>query len=198
MSTLGSGVLMVGGTLALVPAAFLRGTDVLWLRNGLGQTTRARRQGNASLESQGVALLRLASPLDPGRSLALASREPFAGSPGFAFQYAAQQDAQAAWPWLHQGFFGTPPLQPGARRLGIELPAGPDGGPVFDGQGHLAGMIVAGPTGEALMLPVSQWQGMEGVAPPPPAAAGPYRTVSAEQVYESALRVALQVIVLQR
>lgn len=194
----GSGVLVGRGTLALVPAAFLRGTDALWVRNGLGQTTRAQRQHNASLESQGVALVRLASPLDPGPSLSLAAREPFAGSPGFAFQYAAQQDTQAAWPWLSQGFFGALPSQPGARRLGIELPAGPDGGPVFDGQGRLAGMVLAGPKGEVLMLSASQWQAMEGGAPPPPPAAEPHRTVPAEQVYERALRVALQAIVLPR
>ena len=199
----GSALLVGRGEMALVPAGLLRGADGLWVRNGLGQTTRAQRQQDAALEAQGVARLRLESPLDAGPATAPASREPFAGSPGFAFQYAAQQDAQPAWPWLSQGFFAAVPLQPSARRqLGIELPAGPDGGPVFDREGHLAGMVLAGPKGEPLMLPASQWQPMEAVdgpvSSPPPLAAGSQRTATAEQVYERGLRVALQVIVLPR
>lgn len=192
----GGAVLAGEGALALVPLASLRDAapDGLWLRNGLGQTTRARREPDAALEAQGVALLRLALPLDAGPAPALAPREPFAGSPGFAFQYAAQPDAQAAWPWLSQGFFAGLPAQ-GRRRLGIDLPAGPDGGPVFDSQGRLAGMVLAGSDGGMFLFPTTRWPVADGSASTPPAPVA-QKTAAAEQVYEHALHVALQLVAL--
>jgi tetratricopeptide (TPR) repeat protein len=91
-----SGVLLAGGTLALVPRSAVvdaspQGAPV-WVRNGLGQTTRAQiaATDQKALNALGVALLRLEAPLDASAVAAgPAPREPFAGSPGFALQYAA-------------------------------------------------------------------------------------------------------------
>lgn len=200
----GGGVLVGQGLLALVPLTTAQGAAQrgLWVRNGLGQTTRARLQADAGLEAQGIALLRLDSPMDAGDGLQSTTREPFAGSPGFAAQYAPQQDAQPAWPWLSLGFFGAFPAQGGARSLGIEQAGGANGGPVFDAQGQLAGMALPGPAGEALMIPAARWQAAQAgltapaQAPAPVRAEALARPAPAEQVYEAALRLALQVIVL--
>ncbi|MBS0450638.1 MAG: hypothetical protein JSS14_04945 [Proteobacteria bacterium] len=192
----GSAVLLNSGSLAVVPLAAVReaGGQGLWLRNGLGQTTQASVQPDAALQAQGVMLVKLETPMDPGQGTQPAPREPFAGSPGFAAQYAPQQDAQPAWPWLSPGFFGAPALQGHARPLGIDLAPSPFGGPVFDAQGRLAGMALPGPSGEATLLPASAWH---GDGPQPAAAAqapSPSRVAPTGQVYETALRVALQVI----
>ena len=201
-----SGVLIRDGTLALVPNAAVRSASsgTLWVRNGLGQTTRARvDEGSRALEALGVTVLRLDAALEPPPSLAMAPREPFAGSPGFAVEYAAS-GAAAAWPWLNQGFFGA--FQgSGLRRLGIELADGPHGGPVLDAQGRLAGIALPGAEREAVMLPASRWQDLPGMATAtsPPDAAGPAAparpsgTLPADQAYESGLRLALQVIALR-
>jgi len=197
--TYGSAVLAGRGEVALVPLTTLQDAAQtgVWVRNGLGQTTRAQVQPNAELRAMGLALLSLEAPLDAGDALQSAPREPFAGSPGFAVQYAPQQDATAAWPWLTLGFFGAMPLQDNARRLGIELAGGPFGGPVFDAQGRLTGMALPGPGGVALLVPANRWQGTLAALPAPVAmATASARAAPNEQVYESALRVALQVIAL--
>lgn len=202
-----SGVLIRGGSLALVPNAAARSAPsrMLWVRNGLGQTTRARVDENSKvLEAFGVTVLRLDAALEPPPSLAVAPREPFAGSPGFAVEYAGSGSAVPAWPWLSQGFFGTFPSN-GLRRLGIELADGPHGGPVLDAQGRLAGVALPGAEREAVMLPASRWQDLPRIAtatsPPdagdPAALARPSGTLPADQAYESALRLALQVIALR-
>ena len=202
--TVASGVLIGNGTLALVPKAAL-GTSPparLWVRNGLGQTTRAHLQTQAGpLDAPGVAVLRLEAPLDPAPTASeLAPREPFAGSPGFAIQYATDASAVPAWPWLSQGFFGAMPAQPDKPRpLGIEVAAGAYGGPVFDSQGRLAGMALPGPQGEDLLLSAARWQSLAGAPPNTPlqddVASRPRGTVATDEIYESALRLALQVIV---
>lgn len=205
-----SGVLIRDGTLALVPNAAARAaaSGMLWVRNGLGQTTRARiDQDSRALEALGVTLLRLDAALDPPPSQAVALREPFAGSPGFAVEYADANTAAPAWPWMSQGFFGALQANGGLRHLGIDLADGPHGGPVLDGQGRLVGIALPGAE-EAVVLPASRWQDLPGIAkagPPPPqpdaakpaAPARPSAALPADQAYESGLRLALQVIALR-
>jgi tetratricopeptide (TPR) repeat protein len=200
-----SGVLVRDGTLALVPSSAARSTaaGMLWVRNGLGQGTRARIDGTMqALEASGVTVLRLDAALDPAGREVAAPRDPFAGSPGFALEYAASGDAVAAWPWLSQGFFGSFQGDTGLRRLGIEIADGPHGGPVLDAHGRLAGIALQGPDREALMLPASRWQHVPGISPAisssqaasPATPARPSGAVAADEGYESALRLALQVI----
>lgn len=206
-----NGVLIRDGTLALVPNAAVRSvpSGMLWVRNGLGQTTQARiDETSRTLEGLGVAVLRLDAALDPPPSQAVAPREPFAGSPGFAVEYAESGTATPAWPWMSQGFFGALQANGGLRRLGIDLADGPHGGPVLDAQGRLAGIALPGPEREAVVLPASRWQDLPGIAaggaPPsqpdaasPAAPARPSATLPADQAYESGLRLALQVIALR-
>ncbi|CAN7155576.1 hypothetical protein LJR084_000177 [Variovorax sp. LjRoot84] len=204
-----SGVLINDGTLALVPSSAARSaaSGTLWVRNGLGQTTRARIDGDASaqaLEALGVTVLRLEAALDATGTQAVAARDPFAGSPGFALEYAAPGAAVAAWPWLRQGFLGSFQGNAGLRRLGIEVADGPHGGPVLDANGRLAGMALQGSEREAVMLPASRWRSLLEIAPATPspsavdpaASARPSRAIPLDEAYESGLRLALQLIAL--
>jgi len=83
----------------------------------------------------GWTLLRLAQPLPAAEA---APSPVFAGSPVATTEFMACDAAEVAWPVLRQGFAGRVPVQ-GPRALGIELPPGPRGGPVFDRAGRLAG-----------------------------------------------------------
>jgi hypothetical protein len=189
----GSAMLLADGHHALVPLpTLMSGARRFWLRNGLGQTVAASVQ--QMLEDEAVGLLRLADALPfPVGDLALAARDPFPGSAGFAIEFARQPDAEPAWPWLRSGFFGRPQASGAARSLGIEMgAAGPRGGPVFDAAGRLCGLALPdgssqgrllGPSRLAALLP-----GMQ-VAP-----AGPGAAMAVDQVYETGLRVVLQVL----
>ncbi len=176
-----SGVLVDGGRRALVPWPLswpvlrpLPGqTPRLWLRNGLGETVAARVERRDAT----LALLRLERPLAPagtrlGAADPWAPRDPFAGSPAFLVEYAADDlpaapgaDAAArasdeagaaadsdsppaapAWPRLWRGFAGSLSTS-GERRLAMSLPPGPHGGPLFDAAGRLAGIVLTGADG---------------------------------------------------
>jgi hypothetical protein len=202
-----SGVLIDGGRVALVPTVALDGARRFWVRNGLGHTTEATRdEAPHALGTFGLTRLRLTAPLDPGNAgdAALAPRDPFAGSPGHAIEYAAAPDAAPAWPWLRVGFFGAFEGDGGLRKLGIELPPGPHGGPVFDAAGRLAGIALPSASGQGVMLPASVLRAAmpapaQGPEPSSASAASASRAphVASDEVYERALRVAVQVIVLR-
>jgi hypothetical protein len=190
-----SGVLIASGKLALVPLAPVEGTRKLWVRNALGQTTEATQErAPEPLHALGFVLLRLAAALDTGAT-ELAPRDAFAGSPGFAIEYAETVAATLAWPVLRQGFLGAFDSAAGMRWLGIELPPGPRGGLVLDAAGRLAGIAVQGSDGRAAMLPVSMLRAISQGAPADTArdaAAAP--RLPADEAYERALKTALQVI----
>ncbi|MDM0113100.1 hypothetical protein QTI66_13155 [Variovorax sp. J22R133] len=194
-----SGVLVAGGALALVPASAVRSMpeDMLWVRNGLGQTSRAHIDSSLPVDAS-IVVLRLDAAIDAAGMPAPAPREPFAGSPGFTVEFAPSDNAEAAWPWLSQGFFAASQGGAGLRRLGIDLADGPHGGPVFDNAGRLAGIALQGPDREALMLPASRWQSLASAPAVPSSATStssvPPRATGADQVYENALRIAVQLI----
>lgn len=97
-----------------------------------------------------------------------------------------------AWPMLHPGFAGRS-LDGGGRALGIELPAGPRGGPVFDAQGRLTGVALPGQSGPDRLLVPSQLVAHSvplRVAAP---ADGTASRMSVEEIYERAMRVSVQV-----
>ena len=186
-------VLIDHGRRALVPLTGLPADSSapLWLRNGLGRTTLARLDpAGQPPTTLGVAVLLLAAALEPPQGHALAAPDPFAGSPGFVVAYAASDGVEAAWPWLHQGFFGGDEDQTGARRLGIEVPAGLHGAAVFDASGRLAGITLPNPANR--MLPASLWKAWAGAADET-ALARPSR-MPADEAYERALRVGLQLL----
>jgi tetratricopeptide (TPR) repeat protein len=181
-----TGVLAADGRSALVPRSALDGVEACWLRNGLGRTVRAHVSGHAD----GWTLLRLAKPL-PVATAEAAPSTVFAGSPVATTEFMACEAGDAAWPVLRQGFAGRVPAQ-GPRALGIELPPGPRGGPVFDRAGRLAGVALA-QAGVDTLVSVAALP--PGVAPAAAGAAAAAREASLDAIYETALRLSLQVLV---
>ncbi len=181
----GTGMLGADGRSALVPRTALGRLDACWLRNGLGRTVHAKVSGHAG----GMALLRLEHDLPPAAAAAVSS-PVFAGSPLATAEFVPCDSADAAWPVLHLGFAGKVPAR-GARALGIALPAGPRGGPVFDRAGRLAGVAMAQEGVDTLVniadLPA-------GYAPAATAPAAVSLTIALDATYESALHLALQVL----
>lgn len=193
--TLGGGVLVDSGRRALVPLETVRSARQLWVRNGLGQTAQAEVERR--IDNLGLAVLRLPLPLDIGVPLQTAPRDPFAGSPGFLITFTKSPGAAPAWPWLQTGFHGAALGDASERRLGFELPAGSAGGLVLDAAGRFAGIALNGADGQSSMLPVSRLriaapEALVGLDDGPPTS----KRMPADEAYERALRVALQVIVL--
>jgi len=199
----GSALLVQDGHAALVPAALLGpaadGRARVWLRNGLGQTVAA--QPDVHDPALGLVLLRLPSPL-PGCGPSGGARAPFGGSPGYLVEYAPDPLGAPAWPLLRQGFFARLSAAPGPRPLGIEAPAGPRGGPVFDAFGQVAGIAVH-LEGADRLVPAASLTERFGVAlrPVAPSDSGAPTTPAAradvDAVYEQSLRCALQVLVVR-
>jgi len=187
----GSGTLAGAGDLALVPSALVNGALAIRVRNGLGQTVAARLVES----NDDTALLKLERALPRPPGLTYVGREPFAGSPGYCVEQVAGDGREAAWPLLRSGFFAYPARDGGLRPLGIEAPPGPRGGPVFDAAGRLAGLALTASDGRDRLLPVSAWpaQAMGDAS----GAAAPGARLPLDELYERALLLALQVIVLR-
>jgi hypothetical protein len=202
---LGSGLLIDHGKQALVPLALLPRSGKFWLRNGLGQLSRGTLQKR--LPAIGLAWVRLASPLPAPEGLWMASVDAFPGSVGYAVEYVASHDSTPAWPVLRTGFLGAAVGDGSERLLGIDMPAGPRGGPVFDAAGRLTGVALPGPldkTGKSpaqdRLITVSALQSQlksSGQTPtmlgsPPPADLPP--RAAADRIYETSLTAAVQLI----
>lgn len=200
----GTALLAPTGDTALLPSASLptaaAGDARVWLRNGLGHTVAARIADRD--DALGLVQLRLLAAL-PMVEVAAAPRAPFGGSPGFMVEYATSATAAPAWPLLRQGFFARVTDTPGLRPLGLEAPAGPRGGPVFNAAGQLAGLAMPAADGQDRLVPVTALvarfpaMAMQAIAAEPAASGGaamPARA-DADVVYERALRQALQVLV---
>jgi hypothetical protein len=191
--SVGNAILLPDARHAIVPLALLEGGGSLWLRNGLGRTSRAEllRSDAAS----GLAVLHLATPLDAPAPLALAPREPFPGSPGLVVGYRAEPGALPAWPKLSTGFLGGLMPDSPQRRLGIDVPAGSAGSPVFDAAGRLAGVVLPpGAQGQPGLGRVASLGAVAGLELPAPAASPMPPAMPLDQVYERALRSSLQLI----
>ena len=202
---LGSGLLVGDGRLALVPLALLPRSGNFWLRNGLGNLSRGTVQKR--LPAASVALVRLASPLPAPENLWIAPADAFPGSVGYVVEYVASHDSTPAWPLLRTGFLGAATGDGGERLLGIDMPAGPRGGPVFDAAGRLTGLALPGQVNKAgrsptqdRLIPVSALQtqlklsgqtaAMWGSPAPldlPPRAA-------VDRIYETSLKASVQLI----
>jgi hypothetical protein len=192
----GSGLLLASGTQALVPLALLPlqpRNGALWVRNGLGQLSSAKLRQR--LPALGLALLQLQTAL-PATSIGLAPADAFAGSVGFAVEYVAAPDAAPAWPLLRTGFMGSVVRQEAEKRLlGIDMPPGPRGGPVFDAAGRLAGLASPGQAGQPdQLVTASQLRKALGDTVAALAPAGAAAPVSMDQIYETSLRATLQLI----
>jgi hypothetical protein len=187
-----TGLLIDRGQRAIAPSALLAKAASIWVRNGLGQTVAASLERR--IDGLGLTVLRLHSPLDGTQSLAVAERDAFPGAPAYAIEYLRSADAAPAWPWLHSGFLGTADAALGNRRLGIGLPPGPRGGPVFDGRGQLIGLTQADPGRPDRLLPASalhvELGESFGAAAAPPVVA----RMAMDELYERALWATLQII----
>ena len=194
-----SGVL-IDGNRVVVPAAVMPSlaSRRAWVRNGLGGSTPATVEEDAVDRASPLAVLRLAVGLPTGVA-GFAPRDPFAGSPGFAVEYAIDRTGMPAWPLLWQGFLGGQ-AERGARQLGIDVPpGGQGGGPVLDAAGRVAGVMVPG-GGHPVFIPRSAWPQRltvgSAAASQPGSSPGPVVPLALDQAYENALRVTVQVLVL--
>lgn len=196
----GSAVLLHGGSHALLPLALLPRSGAVWLRNGLGQMAAAKVVER--VPTMGLALLQLRQPLPAPDALRPAPRDAFPGSVAYAVEYATTHDAAPAWPLLRTGFLGgaTPANAPWAeanRALGLALPPGPRGGPVFNAAGQWVGLAVQGPKGGVdRLVPISALK--TRFARRTNALLGPVAPdlapLAMDQIYEINLRTTLQVM----
>jgi tetratricopeptide (TPR) repeat protein len=190
----GGALLLGDGRRAIAPLASLAADAAqapIWLRDGLGHTVRAEIA--ASDPGNGLALLRLATPLAEPPGWALAPREAFPGSPGFAIGFARGDSADPAWPRLDIGFIGMPLPGSEQRSLGIAVPVGSSGAPVVDNAGRLVGIALPPEAdGRARLGGVVAIAALAGLAlPPGSASASP---LPVDELYERGLRTALQLI----
>ena len=159
----------------------------------MGQTVAATARPSPS--DPRLLLLQLDGPLPVVPGLAASGRAPFAGSPGYTVEHGQGDLAGAAWPVLRQGFFARALVAGGERPLGIDTPAGPRGGPVFDAFGDLAGMAVSVPGGADRLIAAANL-GPELGLPTGPPPDGQRARAAVDAVYEAALRITLQLLVL--
>lgn len=202
----GSGILLPSGEQALVPLALISLAGKIWLRNGLGQLTPATIAKR--LPASGLALLRLQTALPAPEDYKFSANDAFPGSVGFAVEYVAAMDSAPAWPVLRTGFLGAALMNDEGkevgRQLGIEMPPGPRGGPIFNGNGQLIGLALhGGKPGKAnLLVPVShlrrELRKISAVNPATALALAPATDTparwSVDQIYETSLKASLQVI----
>ena len=187
-AVVGSGTLLAGGRVALVPAALVHRGAGLWVRNGLGDTVEARV---ADQPVAGVARLALSQRL-PDPQLPAAARDPFPGSVAMAIEYAPQAAGTPAWPLLRTGFIGAALPVEGERRLGIALPPrAARGGPVLDQRGALAGIAIGDAHGDRL-VGIGPLRAALGPGLLPPASAS--TPVDVDGAYELGLRQSLQLL----
>lgn len=188
----GTAVLIDQGRHAIVPTRSLANVKTVWLRNGTGQTRKASVK--KQIRANGLTLLALQEPLPLAHGPLLAPSDPFPGSVGYVAEYATNAKPTPAWPVLHVGFLGLPMDNSADRALGVDMPAGPRGGAVFDSMGRLAGIAVKGPGGSDQVVIISRMR--EHLKQWLPASTGNVDASkpSAEQIYETALQTTLQVL----
>lgn len=179
--TAGTALLLDDGRHAVVPLALVDGAGMLWVRNGLGQTRRAQPVASAG----GMTLMRLSEPLPAPEPLRPVARA-FPGSPAVVVGHAANTAAAAAWPQLCLGFLGA--AGPSGQRLGVDVPAGSAGAPVFDTAGRWIGMVAPGAVPD--LLPVPAFAGFITAT----AAASPASPLPLDELYERSLRSSLQLL----
>ena len=194
---LGSAVLVDHGQRALAPLSLLpgmSGESGLWLRDGLGRRVGAVVETRH--EELGVAVLKLRQGLAEDAAFAMAPRDPFPGSPGFVVAHRTAPDTRPGWPVLSVGFLGSARPDGLRRGLGIEQPAGSQGGAVLDSVGRLAGLVLPAADGPPAWVSLSVLRRELGhlLAADDTAGEPPSPRAPADLVYERSLRNTLQLI----
>lgn len=187
-----NGVLWNGGQEALVSLLPSDLKSRLWVRNGLGQTVKATPL--KQLAQTDIFLLKLGTPLAMGPAAWTVS-DPFPGSAGYVSVYPPVENSSPSWPRLYPGFLGGPSLKSPVRRLGISLPTGQSGGAIFDSSGKLAGITVTTKGQSETYLTVSDIRKNLGLPNERIVSHSSGLSTGMEQIYESAMRSSLQVIV---
>ena len=188
----GSGVVIDGGRHVLVPLTAVAHARKIWVRNGLGHLRKAAVESR--FEKDQIALLKLDKSLPLNDGFMTAGRDPFPGSVVYAVEYAMVRSAQPDWPVLRHGFLGNPVGNGPDWELGITMPNGPHGGPVFDASGSLAGVSIPTPRGKPTFMPVSRIRPALGDRLGPAAPAMNGTRMAMEQVYENAMGATVQVL----
>jgi opacity protein-like surface antigen len=192
-----SATLIDGGNQALTSAAAIDtapGGGGLWVRNGVGQTVRATLERRLEVAGGSVALLRLDGALPAPQDLAAAGRAPFAGSVGYAVEFApAAQSATPAWPVLRIGFFGRAASAAELPVLGIDVPPGLHGGPVFDEAGRIVGIAMSA-GGRHRLVPAASLPQELGATFGTASLAAPTPRMTIDLIYERSLLLTLQLI----
>lgn len=191
-TVVGSAVLLADGRSALAPAMGADGAKRVWVRNGLGQTAEATVSHR--LDEAGLLVFTLDRPLAKPDFWQAVPSPPSAGSPSYLVEFAPSEDAAPAWPMLHAGFFGRQRDALSSRPLGIDVPPGPRGGPVFDRFGRLAGIALPVPDGSGRLVPVEGFSRTSDGLHQPVGPAAVNALLPLDALYEAALRVSLQVI----
>jgi hypothetical protein len=189
-----SGLLIDKGRRALVPIASLGASPKLWVRNGMGQLSAAHVE--RKLDDVQLAVLTLSKPLPSDEDFTLAPSNAFPGSVAYAVEYVPSGDATPRWPMLRTGFVGDAIDNGQSRQLNISLPPNPHGGPVLDAAGRLIGLAISysgAPDRIVLTYEIHKRLGVLLGAIPRPTTS--IARVSVDQIYESALRSSLQVVV---
>ena len=190
---LSSGVLLPGGRLALLSGRVR--PSRLWVRNGLGATREAVNDDDGDAEGDATRW-RLTTPIDGSDDIDVG--RPVPGTPAFGVEYAETSTPIPAWPWMRAGFLGAATADGKTFRLGTDMAAAHAGGPVLDRAGGLVGMALRGADGRATMRAVAlrgtlaDGEDLENGARS--RAKGPTIELPFDQLYERALRVAIQVI----
>lgn len=187
-----SAVLLAGGRQAVAPAAGLGDARRLWVRNGMGQTRVATVLAGG--EPSGLLHLQLDAALPDAPLLLPLLQEPFAGSPFFMFEFQVRADAVPAWPRLQQGFFGRSGPVGAPRSLVFDASPSACGGPVFDAAGKLAGLAAFAREVGGHLLPATSFARLATHSTERPLAAPPTARVAVDSLYETGMRVALQVL----
>ncbi|NMM26671.1 MAG: hypothetical protein HHJ12_05110 [Glaciimonas sp.] len=188
----GTGVLVDHGRRVLVPIATLTRSPDVWVRNGLGQMTKAIVEHR--LMRAKIAVLRLEKPLPTVSEMDITERDAFPGSIAYSIEYQRSPNAMPSWPILTSGFVGQPVDNSTRRKLGIALPNGPRGGPAFDAAGRFIGIAVPGSNGADQLVSASRLRKGAGDILGRPMASPTDPHVPVDQIYESAMRIAVQII----
>jgi hypothetical protein len=96
---------------------------------------------------------------------------------------------------LRAGFLGRVQVSNEWRPLGIDVPFGPRGGPVFDAAGQLAGMAILDQAGQSRLLPVTVFAGGAGEGGAQEGSVASPARPQADEIYERALSAVVQIIV---
>ena len=188
----GSGVVIDSGRHVLVPLTAVAHARKIWVRNGLGQLRKAAVESR--FEKDGIALLKLDQSLPLFDGFLTAGRDPFPGSVVYAIEYAMVRGAEPDWPVLRHGFLGSLVGNGPDWELGITMPDGPHGGPVFDASGSLVGVSITTPHGKPTLMALSRIRRMLGDLLGPAAHEMKGTRIAIEQVYENAMAATVQVL----